>query len=121
MGVTDKIFQLARSIFSFHVEVFFLLGMLMASLVKIFFSGSCTTDSKLVSKQLEKCVATWKLVFIFKSCDSLAVTHDMKWPEAMCYVTGSRFKSFVCFIIEEPGVPVIDFKIGALSIAGQKI
>ena len=85
------------------------------------FSGSCTTDSKLFSKQLEKCVATWKLVFIFKSCVSLAVTHDMKWPEAMCYVTGSRFKSFVCFIIEEPGVPVIDFKIGALSIAGQKI
>ena len=32
-GVTNKTFQLARSIFSFHVEMFFLLGKLKTSLV----------------------------------------------------------------------------------------
>ena len=33
LGVTEKTFELARSIFSFHVEMFFLLGELKASLV----------------------------------------------------------------------------------------
>ena len=33
LGVTNKTFQLARSIFSFHVEMFFLLGEPKASLV----------------------------------------------------------------------------------------
>ena len=33
MGVTDKTFQLARSVFSFHVEIFFLMDEPKVSLV----------------------------------------------------------------------------------------
>ena len=110
-GVTDRTFLLARSIFSYHVEMFFLLeelktsqvikrskhenwnalsqlkgGMmiLMAFKVKIHifwssdheklfsrsvvlpenFSGS-TTDLKQFSKQPEKCVVIWKVMYSY--------------------------------------------------------